>query len=186
MKKHASIAIALIIGITLGISSSLMSTNTPQLTGNQDRIWQEQIWNTSYLRQNSDLIVKGTVTEIHEARWTTEDGKRPEEITEHEIFHTADIKVGNTLMGDTKEELTLRIRGGTVGNMSMNAEDAPTLIEGDQAIFFIEKENSHYELFGAAHGVFYLSGDKAVRRKAPAKYRSVDLNQLKDSIHRRD
>lgn len=175
----------LAIGFILGFSICYVTDSGPkqqQSTGSQDRIWQSEIWNTSYLLENSDLVVKGTVTGINDAEWDTDDGSRPEELGNHRIYHTVNIDVEETLMGEREEKISLRVSGGTVGNMTMNSEDAPSFVEGDQAIIFIEKEDGHYEVFGASHGVFYLSGDEAIRRKAPAKYRSVELSQLKSSV----
>lgn len=184
MKKYAAISLALLTGLLIGFSGNqfIDTGNNQELIGSQDRIWQSEIWNTSYLLENSDLVVKGTVIEVNDAEWTTDDGERPEELEDHSIYHTVDIDIEETLMGERKEKISLRVSGGTVGNTTMNSEDAPGFAEGDQAIIFIEKEDGHYEIFGASHGVFYLSGDEAVRRKAPEKYRRVELNQLRSSV----
>ncbi len=174
----AAFAFGIVAGATGTQLANLNAQSEQPVAGSQSNLWQEEIWNISYLANNSDLVVRGTVKEVHDSQWSTSDGERPEEIGRNTIYHTADIDVERTLMGEEVDNLTLRVSGGTVGNLTMGSSDSPSFVEGDEAIMFVEYEKNHYELFGKAHGVFYISGDEAVRRKAPAKYRTVDLDQL--------
>jgi len=182
MKQNYLLITAFVFGVAAGAAATQLAnlniTSERPVVGSQNNLWQEQIWNVSYLESNSDLVIKGTVTEIHNSQWSTADGERPEDLGRNTIHHNVEIDVEQTLMGEKVENLTLRVNGGTVGNSTMISQDSPSFAEGDEAIMFIEYENGHYELYGKAHGVFYISGDEAVRRKAPPEYRTVDLNKL--------
>lgn len=186
MNQNYLLIAAFAFGIVAGAAGTqLVNLNTQSekpVSGSQNNLWPEQIWNISYLANNSDLVVRGTVTEVHKSQWSTSDGERPEEIDRNTIYHTVDVDVERTLMGEEVNNLTLRVSGGTVGNSTMISSDSPSFVEGDEAIMFVEYENGHYETFGKAHGVFYISGDEAVRRKAPLEYRTVDLDRLSAEV----
>ncbi len=170
-QNHQLIAV-LITGIAIGVTGiqiTDLNTETAQpTTGSQNNLWQEEIWNISYLANHSDVVVKGTVTGLG-ASQAKENGM---------IYHPVEVDVEKTLQGEELQNLELRVEGGTVGNSTMISQDSPSFAEGDEAIMFIEEENGYYEVFGNSHGVFYISGDEAVRRKAPPKYRTVDLDRL--------
>jgi hypothetical protein len=54
------------------------------------------------------------------------------------IFSIASLRVDETLKGRPDRELTVRIEGGTVGDLTLDVSDVPTVQAGERAMFLLD------------------------------------------------
>ena len=94
---------------------------------------------------DSTTIVRGTITQVPPARWSTPDGRRPAnphdpQSTGNIIYRPVVMRVDEYLKGEQpRRALVLLARGGTVGQDSFNYCGDPlyTFQKGEQVILFL-------------------------------------------------
>jgi len=95
----------------------------------------------------AEIIFQGTVTDVR-SQWTGEGGQR-----HIETYVTA--RVDEAIKGEAGATYTLRILGGTVGDVTMEVTDSPKFMIGDRDILFVEKNGTQFvPLVGISHGRF--------------------------------
>jgi hypothetical protein len=141
------------------------------------------------LNKNSDLVIIGSVKEILPARWNTPDGEQPENALEdldlHEVIYrdvviSVDEYLKNSL---SSNEVVVRVLGGTVGNLTMDVEDEPSLEPGEDVLLYLVNDTNpatkdldpeHFVICGCFQGKFSLSEDG----KAVSKSETVELEEM--------
>ena len=141
------------------------------------------------LTNNSDLILIGSVKEILPARWNTPDGEQPENALEdlglHEvIYRDVVISVDEYLKKSlSSNEVVVRVLGGTVGNLTMDVEDQPSLEPGEDVLLYLVNDThpatknlgpEYFVVCGCFQGKFSLSEDG----KAVSKGGTVELEEI--------
>ncbi|WP_440946571.1 hypothetical protein ACSAZL_21455 [Methanosarcina sp. T3] len=141
------------------------------------------------LAKNSDLIFIGSVKEILPARWNTPDGEQPENVLEdldsnEVIYRDVVISVNEYLKNSlSSNEVVVRVLGGTVGNLSMGAEDEPSFEPGEDVLLYLVDDThpatkdlgpEHFVVCGCFQGKFSLSEDG----KAVSKGETVELEEM--------
>ncbi|WNY26449.1 hypothetical protein [Methanolapillus ohkumae] len=130
------------------------------------------------MNKRSDLIVSGTIVNIQNPKWSTEDEKQPEGVVVEEVmkegkkyvYYSFDLKEGETIYTDIifsvekcykgevkSQEITIRSFGGTINGLKMN--DAETLNpenfkEGDKLLLYLIEDNGTTGHIGPEHYVF--------------------------------
>ena len=126
-----------------------------------------------YLINNSSLIVIGMADKIYPGRWTTPNGKQPNdgEFSEFTIVTDTNFQVAQVLKGDLNDA-NIRIRkfGGQAGQDSVIIS-AEEIYELDQSylLFLLEDigrtsdiEPGHYIAKGGAQGVYKINKDRVI------------------------
>lgn len=90
----------------------------------------------------SDIIARGTITEIESAKWTTADGQRPDRPfeTDDTIVTPMTFEVSEYLLGEKEERsLSLVVTGGVVGEDSLRQHpiDYNSYKENEEIIVFL-------------------------------------------------
>ncbi|ODV49799.1 hypothetical protein C7960_0605 [Methanohalophilus euhalobius] len=132
-----------------------------------------------YLKNESDVILTGTVTEILPSKWNTIDGKRSSksvhDLKWHDMIYT-DVVVAvdeyhkNPL---NKKEVVVRIFSGTVGKDSFVLDSEPSFSLNEKVFLYLVEDNweytknmgpKHYFVLGSMQGKYTLTDDgKAIR-----------------------
>lgn len=146
--------------ITIGISGSL----------------EEYSYND--LNNHADTILIGNVKEILPSRWNSIDGKmnksaleiNPGELIYTDIIISVDKYLKNSLSSD---EVTVRVVGGTIGNITMSSDIEPSFESGEKVLLYLSNDtypytkdigSEHFVVTGYVQGKFRLTDDgKAVR-----------------------
>jgi hypothetical protein len=129
------------------------------------------------LKDESDMIVIGTVKEILPSKWNTIDGEKPnKENTKQDqniIYTDIIVNVGNYLKNPiSSKEVIVRTYGGKVGNVSMELDVEAQFKPGENVLLYLSKDTSpltnigpeHFFVYGSMQGKFKLTDDgKAVR-----------------------
>ena len=97
----------------------------------------------------AELIFQGTVAKVT-SHWTGEGAQR------HIVTYVT-LTVDEAIKGDAGATYTLRLLGGTVGDMTMEVTDAPKFVIGDRDILFVENNGTQFvPLVGINHGRFRI------------------------------
>lgn len=131
------------------------------------------------LDNNSMLVIKGTVKEILPPKWNTVDGKQPEKSVNDLspsdlIYIDVIVSVDKYLKKSSfSNEITVRVIGGTIGNVSMTTYYEPSFKVGENVLLYLSNDNysatksigsEHLVTTGNFQGKFKLTDDgKAVR-----------------------
>src|SRR6186713_2596277 len=75
-------------------------------------------------------VVVATVSEVRPRFDVNEFG-------DHIIVSQAWVEVEESLKGQPTQSVPVDIEGGTIGALTLNVSDMPTLREGDRAVFFL-------------------------------------------------
>jgi len=106
------------------------------------------------LVDQADLIFQGEVTNV-KSEWVGEGAQR-------HIMSYVSFKVSDAVKGDTGQNYTIRMLGGTVDGESMGVSDAPIFQVGDQEILFVQNNGSQFiPLVGIMHGRFHIRKNEA-------------------------
>jgi len=92
----------------------------------------------------SDLIIQGEVKEI---------SSRME--SDH-IYTYVEVKISKFIKGEFPEEVTLKIKGGKVGNIVERVSGSPSFEKGERVILFLKKKNEFFSVSGMALGKFKI------------------------------
>lgn len=131
------------------------------------------------LNNYSDVVVIGTVKKTLPSKWNTIDGKQPDKEL-NDLIPGVDVIYTDTVVNVDKylknplssKEIVVRRFIGTVGNVSIESDDEPSLKPGEKVLLYLSKDTSlytnvgseHFLITGASQGKFKLTDDgKAVR-----------------------
>ena len=138
MKK---IQLLLLLGIVLSFSPAARSTTVIAPTFDQ-------------LVAQAEVIFQGSVTDIR-SEWIGEGAQR-------HIVSYVTFKVEDQLKGEPGSSYTIRMFGGTVGDVTMAVSDAPKFAVGDRNILFVENNGTQFiPLVGIMHGRFKVERNKS-------------------------
>lgn len=127
----------------LGLPPTPRPSDPYQLT-----IYGHRTVDTRRSMREATVVAIGTVTQVHPARWTTPDGRRPENPhapTNLETIYTpVRVEVERYLKGERSEsQLLIFALGGVVGKDSVEARvsDVNVFQEGQRVIVFLVDKN---------------------------------------------
>jgi hypothetical protein len=133
---HSVIAICTMISLLL-----FFTANTAALVVEKD---------LGTLTSEADTIVTGTVTNL-QSQW--EDGK---------IFTYVTIATDDYTKGAKEGDITIRIPGGTVGNISCWVSDTPTFKIDEEILVFLRTEASYFDVVGWYQGKYTITDNEVV------------------------
>jgi hypothetical protein len=106
------------------------------------------------LVNDAEFIFQGNVTDVR-SQWVGEGGQR-------QIVSYVTFKVDDAIKGSPGATYTIRMLGGTVGEITMAISDAPEFKVGDRDILFVEHNGTQFvPLVGIMHGRFHVEHDQA-------------------------
>lgn len=146
------------------------------------------------LRDYSDTIVIGTVKEILPPRWNTMDGNHPNksltELDYNDIIYTdIIISVDKYLKNPLSSgEVTVRITGGTIGNVSMSTDADPSFNTSEKVLLYLNRDDNpatkdispeHFVVLDFHRGKYTLTDEG----KAITTDETVTLDELLSTIN---
>lgn len=164
----------------------LSSSNAPVTIGVSSLV---EYLSPDNLTEDSDLVLIGSVKEILPAKWSPPDGKEPlnpiEDLGPYVVIYrdvvvSVDEYLKNPL---SSNEVTVRTQGGTIGNLTMDAEDEPSFETGEKVLLYLVEDTypatkalgpEHYVIYGCFQGKFSLTEDG----KAVSKGETVELEEM--------
>lgn len=78
-------------------------------------------------------------------------------------------------LGLPRDALTVRVDGGTLGNVGMAATHTPHLRQGENVFLFLTRFNGTWRVWGGEQGHFAVRDGWAVREAPPASYPLITL-----------
>lgn len=172
--------ISLIVGLFLGITATSIINSPGDNPNVQEKsaLWDEKVLNPEYLVENSDTVVIADVEDLGSSQWSTEDGERPEDLSEAKIFHEVNLNSVRELKGEF-EEKPIRIEGGKIDDVALQNEMAPEFFENETVLVMLEDEGTHYSVRAGPHGKFeYQEDGKLIRRDVPPDYRQYSIEEI--------
>jgi hypothetical protein len=142
MRAASLCILALVVAIVVGVSGDQQSREVAQGDFN-DRV------------RKSERIVVATIQGV-------ESGFDINEFGDQLIFSIATLRVDETLKGRPERELTVRVEGGTVGDLTLDVSDVPTVEAGERAVFLLDSTpaGSHVP-HDRGHGIIKIvDGDR--------------------------
>ena len=145
------------------------------------------------LNNYSDTVIIGTVKEILPSKWNTADGKQPDktaaELESSDIIYTdIIINVDKCLKNPlSSNEVTVRVIGGTVGNVSLTTDEESNFKLGEKVLLYLKEDtycdtknvgSDHFVTTGHVQGKFTLTADG----KAATPYESITQQELLRTI----
>lgn len=145
------------------------------------------------LNRRSEVILIGTVQEIHAAKWNTPDGKIPVDSfddlqSEDTIYTDINISVDQYLKNpQPSDELIVRIEGGAVDDVIIITDYEPDFTEDEKVLLYLNKGPfrltetigpEHFVVTGNMQGKFTLTDDG----KAVGYGEKISLQELLDMI----
>ena len=106
------------------------------------------------LVSDAEFIFQSNVTGVR-SQWIGEGGQR-------QIVTYVTFKVEDAVKGSPGASYTIRMLGGTVGDITMAISDAPKFQVGDRDILFVENNGTQFiPLVGIMHGRFHIERDQS-------------------------
>jgi hypothetical protein len=102
------------------------------------------------LVRTSDLIIQGEVKEI---------SCRME--ADH-IYTYVSVEISKSIKGEFPQEITLRIKGGKIGNIVEKVSGSPSFEKGERVILFLKRKNEFFSVSGMALGKFKIINERGV------------------------
>lgn len=99
-----------------------------------------------------DTIVIGQIKHAH-SYW---EGKK--------IYTDVVVEVEEFVKNSTEEtstEITLKLLGGTVGDLTLTIDMSPEFTIGERVMLFLQKKERNYIPFDFSYGVFWISFDES-------------------------
>jgi len=100
--------------------------------------------------RTSDLVIQGEVREISYR------------MESNHIYTYVQVGVSKSIKGNFPEEVTLRIKGGKIGNIIEKVSGAPSFEKGERVILFLKKVNDFFRLSGMALGKFKIINENGI------------------------
>lgn len=138
MKNHLILLAAIIAFIPCGQATTVIPPTFDELV------------------DQAQMIFQGKVTGVS-SQWTGEGAQRY-------IVSYVTFRVEESLKGNPGQTYTIRMFGGTVGDESMGASDAPVFVSGDKDIVFVQNNGTQFiPLVGIMHGRYHIQRDQSGR-----------------------
>lgn len=145
----------------------------------------------SELILDSDLIVRGKVSDFHESKWSNPNWERGNEI--RNILQTdVDILVDEVLYGECEDTITVRIDGGEDETTVMISEGEPEFEKDENVLLFLCRDDSdvktdedYYIVVGMLQGKFTLDNvSQASQEKnmSGINYKNIDNSFNTDEL----
>jgi hypothetical protein len=106
--------------------------------------------------RGSAVVVLATVTDVQSRFGTTAFGDQV-------ILSDLRLDVGETLKGQSNQNLTVTIEGGEVGELTLRVSDMPVMRSGERAVFFLDRAGNGHVLHGRGSGVLKVDEADRVR-----------------------
>jgi len=178
-QKHKIGIGAFILLIGLLVSYSFLDS-PDRITVNQ--LYPEENLELENLYSSSDVVVRGNVESISDARWDTEDGDKPLTVNkDDEIYRLATIKVQETIKGDTHSELRIKIQGGKADGIIYAVTPSTEIQVGENTVLFLEKTGKdYYELVSGPIGKMSVENG-TITRDVPNNYtQKLQVSELEN------
>jgi hypothetical protein len=108
------------------------------------------------LTARADAILVGEVT----------DGSCYQE-DEGNIYTQVTLSVEQTIKGETKEAVSVRVPGGELNGQTLWVEDAPSFQAGERAVVFLEEREGILTVVGGFQGKFTIDNNNMVSGNMP-------------------
>lgn len=130
------------------------------------------IYKLNKLVKKSEVIIKGVVEEISEAKWNNKDNKQPKNISNKDvIYKDYFIKISQIFKGNIKENEILKLRSfeGEINGFTIEDNNQIVLENGQEIVAFLNKDTSNYNReksqdyyvpYGEKQGVYLLNESK--------------------------
>jgi hypothetical protein len=86
---------------------------------------------------------------------------------EGNIYTRVTLSVEQTIKGETKEVVNLRVPGGELNGQAMWVEDAPSFQLGERAVVFLDKGEGIFTVVGGFQGKFTIDKNNMVSGNMP-------------------
>jgi hypothetical protein len=132
------------------------------------------------LVKQADVVFLGRVVNVHSQWQNTPSGKA--------IVTDVEFTVERVYKGRPITQTTLRFLGGTVGDVSLSVEDAPTFRVGDRDVLFVSADaKAANPLVGGAQGCYRVTNDQQAESVRPSHnltVKPITLQELEGRIYR--
>jgi hypothetical protein len=148
---------------TTGVSTTSTSTPTPpkSTTGTPGKIPLASLVGTA------DYIVVGKVANIVDNYM--DQGK---------VYTLVTLNVEQQIKGTTADEITIKIPGGSIGEIGVNATDYPVFHAAEKAVVFLKKDGDVFKVSGGYQGKLTIDKNNMVGVSTLTDY----LNSVKAII----
>ena len=120
------------------------------------------------LAARADSILVGKVTNI--ACYQEDKGN---------IYTLVTLSMEQTIKGETKEAVNVRIPGGELNRQAMWVEDAPSFQLGERVVIFLEEREGIFNVVGGFQGKFSIDKNNMVSGNMPL---TEFINQIKAEV----
>lgn len=107
--------------------------------------------------QGADRVVVGTVETVSAAFKDNEHGDRL-------IISTVSLRVHDAPRGEASPTVSFELEGGTVGDLTLDVSDLPTLVPGDRGVFALRQSRAgaSWVPHGRGRGILRLDAQDRV------------------------
>ena len=130
-----------------------------------------------YTRTLSCAIDKGKYVAVNiytNENWTDPEG-------EGSIYTLVTLAVEQTIKGETKDVVNIRVAGGEVNGRKLWVEDAPSFQLGERAVVFSNKGDATFTVVGGLQGKFTIDENDMVSGNTPL---AEFIDQIRDVLAR--
>jgi len=120
------------------------------------------------LTDRADSILVGEVTDID----CHQEG-------EGNIYTLVTLSVEQTIRGETKEAVSVRVPGGELDGQTLWVEDSPSFQMGERAAVFLEEHEGIFTVVGGFQGKFTIDSNNTVSGNTPL---IEFLDQIRDIL----
>lgn len=147
--------------------------------------------NTSIETNGSQLVVRGTITRVLPAQWTTIDGKRPAnphaQSPQYTIYRPVLMNIEQRLKGvPPDQQLALYVPGGEIGQDSVRRlpDTLWEFSEGENVVLFLYATQENQPRAWEGKALWQVGQHYTLTTDGQAKnyYRAVPIQQLLDEI----
>ncbi len=147
--------------------------------------------NTAIETNGSQLVVRGTITRINPARWTTVDGKRPAnphvQPPQYTIYRPIFMNVEQRIKGETPDrQLALYVPGGEIGQdfVRRSPDTLWEFSEGENVVLFLYGTQENQPRTSEGQPLWQVGQHYTLTADGQAKnyYQTVPVQQLLDEI----
>lgn len=120
------------------------------------------------LTDRADSILIGRVTDIacyHEG--------------EGNIYTQVTLSVEQTIKGEVKETVNVRVPGGELNGQTLWVEDAPSFQMGERVVVFLEEREGTFTVVGGFQGKFTIDDNNMVSGNTPL---TEFIDQIRDIL----
>lgn len=120
------------------------------------------------LASRADSILVGKVTDIA----CYEEG-------EGNIYNQVTLSVEQTIKGETKQAVNVRVPGGELNGQTLWVEDTPSFQTGERVVVFLEEREDIFTVVGGFQGKFSIENNNMVGGNMPL---TEFIDQIRDIL----